>query len=57
MLKKDAERLSTFQPNSKSFGFSELPLGCDEFSSEFDPKYLPDFVIDEEQFKSFLNKL
>jgi hypothetical protein len=39
MLKTDLEKLNTFQPNPKSFGFtewtSEIDLGCDEFYPDF----------------------
>ena len=42
MLETDQKQLNTFQPNSKSFGFtewtSEIDLGCDEFYPDFEPQ-------------------
>jgi len=56
MLRTDFERLSTFQPNPKFFGFpvwiSEIELGCDEFYPDFEPQDQVEFGFarDEENF-------
>jgi len=60
VLKTDLKQLNTFQPNPKSFGFtewiSEIDLGCDEFYSDFDSKDSPDFPFakNEDQFRTFI---
>ena len=49
MLKTDLKQLNTFQPNPKSFGFtewtSEIDLGCDEFYPDFQPQDQVEFCI------------
>ena len=60
ILKTDLKQLNTFEPNLKSFGFtewtSEIDLGCDEFYSDFDSKDSPDFPFakNEDQFRTFI---
>lgn len=60
MLQTDLEQLKTFQPNPKSFGFtewtSEIDLGCDEFYPDFQPQDQENFAFarDEENFRTFI---
>ena len=60
MLKTDLKKLNTFQPNPKSFGFtewtSEIELGCDEFYPDFEPHDHVEFGFarDEENFRTFI---
>ena len=60
MLKTDLKQLNTFQPNPKSFGFtewtSEIDLGCDEFYPDFQLQDQVKFAFarDEENFRTFV---
>jgi len=60
MLKTDLKQLNTFQPNPKSFGFtewtSEIDLGCDEFYPDFQLQDQVEFAFarDEENFRTFI---
>ena len=60
MLKTDLEKLNIFQPNPKSFGFtewtSEIDLGCDEFYPDFQPEDQVNFGFarNEENFRTFI---
>ena len=60
MLKTDLKKLKTFQPNPKSFGFSEwtseIDLACDEFYPDFQPQVQIEFAFaqDEENFRTFV---
>jgi len=60
VLITDLKQLETFQPNPKSFGFtewtSEMDLGCDEFYPDFEPQDQVDFKFarDEENFRTFI---
>jgi hypothetical protein len=60
MLKTDLKQLNIFQPNPKSFGFtewtSEIDLGCDEFYPDFQLQDQVEFAFarDEENFRTFV---
>jgi hypothetical protein len=60
MLKTDLKQLNIFQPNPKSFGFtewtSEIDLGCDEFYPDFQLQDRVEFAFarDEENFRTFV---
>jgi hypothetical protein len=60
MLTTDLKQLNIFQPNPKSFGFSEwtseIDLGCDEFYPDFQPQDQVEFAFarDEENFRTFV---
>jgi hypothetical protein len=58
--KPDLKQLNIFQPNPKSFGFtewtSEIDLGCDEFYPDFQLQDQVEFAFarDEENFRTFV---
>ncbi len=60
MLKTDLKQLNIFQPNPKSFGFtewtSEIDLGCDEFYPDFQLQDQVEFAFarDGENFRTFV---
>ena len=60
ILKTNLKQLKTFEPNSKSFGFtewtSEIDLACDEFYPDFQPQDQVEFAFarDEENFRTFV---
>ena len=60
ILKKDLRQLNTFEPNPKSFGFtewtSEIDLACDEFYPNFQPQDQVEFAfaLNEENFRTFI---
>lgn len=60
VVETDIEQLETFEPNPKSFGFSEwiseIDLGCDELYFDFQPEDLIGlpFARDEENFRNFV---
>ena len=60
VLKTNLRKLNTFQPNSKSFEFtewtSEIELGRDEFYPDFEPQDQVEFGFarDEENFRTFI---
>ena len=60
ILKTDLKQLNNFEPNSKSFGFtewtSEIDLACDEFYPDFQPQDQVEFAFarDEENFRTFI---
>jgi len=59
-LETDLKQLTSFEINSKSFGFtewtSEIDLGCDEFYPDFEPQDQVEFAFarDEENFRTFV---
>ena len=60
ILKTDLKQLNNFEPNPKSFGFtewtSEIDLACDEFYPDFQPQDQVEFAFarDEENFRTFI---
>lgn len=59
-LKIDLKQLNAFDPNPKSFGFtewtSEIDLACDEFYPDFEPQDQVEFAFarDEENLRTFV---